>query len=148
MSKSQQAKTPPRSDPQKPQKSPKYREVDEAKDREERETLSKKLMQDAKDLLDYVAIEMTVGSQMEVTRRKIKELSKICRDENRMIVDLEMQFLDEDKIAKEFAEHEQTVANINTVDNNEIATIIELERKLQSLYAEKEALLKKQRKKK
>ena len=148
MSKSQQAKTPPRSDPQKPQKSPKHREVDEAKDREERETLSKKLMQDAKDLLDYVAIEMTVGSQMEVTRRKIKELSKICRDENRMIVDLEIQFLDEDKIAKEFAEHEQTVANINTVDNNEIATIIELERKLQSLYAEKEALLKKQRKKK
>ena len=61
----------------------------------ERERIRRKLAQDATDLLDYVTVEMTVGSQMESTKKNIRELEKRCREESRMINDLERQIEEE-----------------------------------------------------
>ncbi|OHT14969.1 hypothetical protein TRFO_14633 [Tritrichomonas foetus] len=113
---------------------------------EEREALRKKLIQDAKDLLDYVVIEMTVGSQIESTKKQIKELTKLCRDENRTIVDLEKQ-IHEEELKAEMMDQEGFVDDDMNDDKN-IDTIVELERQLKALYAEKAELLNKRQKKK
>ena len=110
----------------------------------QREVMQKKLLHDANQLLEYITIEMTVGSQMDSTRKQIKDLAKKNKDEDRMIIDLEEQIHEEERIAENL-EKTETIP-IETVDNKHIDYIVQLEEKLEALYEEKNRLLKNRRK--
>ena len=119
---------------------------DENPSYDERERIRRKLIQDATDLLDYVTIEMTVGSQMESTKKNIRELSKRCREESRMINDLERQ-IEAESSKKDKIESGDDI-DPNDQENKEIEVIMELERELKSLYEERAALLNSKKRKK
>lgn len=112
---------------------------------DERERIRRKLTQDATDLLDYVTIEMTVGSQMESTKKNIREMAKRCREESRMINDLERQ-IEEESLKKDKIENGEEFDSDDR-DSKEIDVILELEKELKLLYEEKAALLNSKKKK-
>ena len=134
--------------PQNSTLSPKANNIDDqiyGNSDEERETIRQKLIQDANDLLDYVNIELTVGSQIESTKRRIKELSKQCREESRMIYDLEKQIEEEQRLSQELEDGTYQIENEQ--EDKETDLILQLEEELRSLYAEKSALLSREKKK-
>ncbi|OHT08141.1 hypothetical protein TRFO_23416 [Tritrichomonas foetus] len=108
----------------------------------QREAMQKKLLHDANQLLEYISIEMTVGSQMDATKKQIKDLTKMCKDEDRMIMDLEDQIHEEERIADQL---DQTGNPQDDVDTKNTDYIVQLEEKLQELYEEKNRLLKNRR---
>ena len=112
---------------------------------EERDRIRRKLTQDATDLLDYVTIEMTVGSQMESTKKNIRDVSKRCREESRMIADLERQITEEASKLEKIENGEDVYSDDDDVSEKDV--ILELERQLKSLYEEKAALLNSKKKK-
>lgn len=112
---------------------------------EERDRIRRKLTQDATDLLDYVTIEMTVGSQMESTKKNIRDISKRCREESRMIADLERQITEEASKLEKIEKGEDVYSDDDDVSEKDV--ILELERQLKSLYEEKAALLNSKKKK-
>ena len=120
-------------------------EYQEESSNDERERIRRKLTQDATDLLDYVTIEMTVGSQMESTKKNIREMAKRCREESRMINDLERQ-IEEESLKKDKIENGEEFDSDDR-DSKEIDIILELEKELKSLYEEKAALLNSKKKK-
>lgn len=112
---------------------------------EERDRIRRKLTQDATDLLDYVTIEMTVGSQIESTKKNIRDISKRCREESRMIADLERQITEEASKLEKIENGEDMYSDDDDVSEKDV--ILELERQLKSLYEEKAALLNSKKKK-
>ncbi|KAK8863757.1 hypothetical protein M9Y10_011447 [Tritrichomonas musculus] len=113
-------------------------------DEQKRIEMQKILLSDANKLLEYITIEMTVGSQMDTTRKQIKDLTKICKDEDRMIQDLEKQIQEEINLSNEL---DQTETITEQVDNRNIDYIVQLENELKELYEEKVRLLNKRRQK-
>lgn len=107
--------------------------------------MQKKLLADANKLLEYITIEITVGSQMDTTKKQIKDLTKICKDEDRMIQDLEKQIQEEIKTADDLDSKPESITE--QVDNKNIDYIVELEEELKSLYEEKARLLESRRQK-
>ena len=87
-------KSPTRSSSRSPSRSPK-KSVKLEDPTEKKKNLKVQLRREAQELLNYVTIEMTVGSQMDSTRKKIKELTEQCKQEQRMILDLEKLIKDE-----------------------------------------------------
>ena len=113
-------------------------------DDQKRIEMQKNLLADANKLLEYITIEMTVGSQMDTTRKQIRDLTKICKDEDRMIQDLEKQIQEEILTEKTLVE---TKSVTEIADNRNIDYIVELENELKSLYEEKVRLLENRRQK-
>ena len=113
-------------------------------DDQKRIEMQKNLLADANKLLEYITIEMTVGSQMDTTRKQIRDLTKICKDEDRMIQDLEKQIQEEILTEKTLIE---TKSVTEIADNRNIDYIVELENELKSLYEEKVRLLENRRQK-
>lgn len=105
------------------------------------EEMRKKLLFDANNLLDFITIEMTVGSQMDCTKKKIKELTEKCKEEYEII-----SKLDEDIHREEQEAEAIDAGEIPKQDEgNDIDHIVQLEEELKRLYAEKAKLMKKQR---
>ena len=120
---------------------------------EEHAAARKKLMRDANELMEFITIEMTVGGQMDSTRRRIKELTKLCKEEFRTIIDLEKQTTEEERKAEELQMEGDARAagedGISVQDGGgNVELIVQLEAELAQLYAERARLIKKQRKEK
>ena len=115
---------------------------------EEHLAARKKLMRDANELLEFITIEMTVGGQMDSTRRRIKELTKLCKEEFRTIVDLEQQTTEEEQKARQMEEQANQMGVDDGPGGSNVDVIVQLEAELAQLYAERAKLIKKQRKQK
>ena len=112
---------------------------------EKKKDLKAQLRRDAQELLNYVTIEMTVGSQMDSTRKKIKELTEQCKQEQRMILDLEKLIKDESpenkpELQEPHGEEEMTPEQVKDrqreAEAHDIEYISQRELELRELYAE------------
>lgn len=115
---------------------------------EEHAAARKKLLRDANELMEFITIEMTVGGQMDSTRRRIKELTKLCKEEFRTIVDLEQQTTEEEQKAQKMEEDANQMGVDEAPGGGNVDVIVQLEAELAQLYAERAKLIKKQRKQK
>lgn len=113
-------------------------------DDEKRREMQKKLLRDARKLSEAITIEMAVRTQIDSTKQKIKELTKICQDENRLISDLGEQIQEEIKIANDL-DKTGTLEAEDQVDTKNTDYIVQLENELKELYDEKVRLLKNRR---
>ena len=113
-------------------------------DDEKRREMQKKLLRDARKLSEAITIEMAVRTQIDSTKQKIKELTKICQGENRLISDLGEQIQEEIKIANDL-DKTGTLEAEDQVDTKNTDYIVQLENELKELYDEKVRLLKNRR---
>lgn len=127
---------------------PKEQQKPSEPESEEHLAARKKLMRDANELLEFITIEMTVGGQMDSTRRRIKELTKLCKEEFRTIVDLEQQTTEEEQKARQMEEQANQMGVDDGPGGSNVDVIVQLEAELAQLYAERAKLIKKQRKQK
>jgi hypothetical protein len=127
----------------------------EPDDPAERERVANELLANAKSLWDFIRIEVTVGSQVDSVKRQIADLSRSCRQKTQEIKDLTQ------KIAHDRAELEAlgpageaagdaapapAAASCEVEDQedwtDEREYIVQLEKRLQSLYEDRANLVK------
>jgi uncharacterized protein involved in exopolysaccharide biosynthesis len=105
--------------------------------------LSRKVIQDANDLVDYATLEYTAASQIASMKRKIRELTSLVKEERQTITDLERQIGEQRKLAEEEAGKQKPE---EPDDGGGIDYIVELELQLKELYAERAQLIQASRK--
>jgi hypothetical protein len=126
-----------------PQKSPSSPKEEPKAPTEPMSALSRKVLQDANDLVDYATLEYTAASQIASMKRKIRELTSVVKEERQTITDLERQIGEQRKLAEEEAGKQKPE---EPDDGGGIDYIVELELQLKELYAERAQLIQASRK--
>lgn len=115
------------------------------KDSPELADLRKQVRQSANELFELITIEVAAGNQMDQTESRLRELTKICKEENARINEFKRRLPGEQEHAArlEAAELDNAANPLPQADPTaEICShISELENELKSLYTERAKLI-------
>jgi chromosome segregation ATPase len=107
--------------------------------------LRKQVRQDANELFELITIEVAAGNQMDQTERRLRELTKACKEEKARIRQFNRRLpREQERAARLQAAEKDNAANPPTQSDPpaEIrGRISELEKELKRLYTERARLI-------
>lgn len=101
--------------------------------------MQRKLLSRANALMEFVTIDAAVAGQIDCTRKKVKELSKVCEQEYEKILEL-------NRLTKEEEEKEDEKKGEGSDGVDMVTVIRTLEGELRALYEQRADLVAKRRK--